>query len=79
MTKKDWKEAHWELLVAVLLVIGTVLGVTIPLHIQSRNEMLEFRSEMNQMNDRTQDQIAAQNVRTDRLYEMFIDLLKKGN
>lgn len=75
----DWKEAHWELLVAVLLVMGTVLGVTIPLHIQSRNEMIQSRSEMIQINERIEDQITAQNARTDRLYEMFIDLLKKSS
>lgn len=71
MTKKDWKESHWELLVAVLLVMGTVLGVTIPLHVQSRNEML-------QINARIEDHIAAQDARTDRLYEMFIDLVKEN-
>jgi hypothetical protein len=47
--KKEW---HWEILVAIILVIGTVLGIVIPLHM-------------------------AESARSDRLYEMFIDLLKE--
>ena len=56
----EWKKSHWEMLISIVLVIGTILGVTIPLHIQNKTDM------------------AAQAARTDRLYEMFIDLLKQS-
>lgn len=79
MSKKSWKEWHWELLVAMLLVIGTVLGVTVPLHIQSRNEMLQYREEMIGITQELRECVASQNARTDRLYEMFIEQLNKKN
>lgn len=37
--KRDWKKIHWEMLISIILVIGTILGVTIPLHIQNKTDM----------------------------------------
>jgi hypothetical protein len=46
------EKIHWEFLVGVILVIGTILGVTIPLHMSLQNSTQNFmegiRQDMNQ-------------------------------
>ncbi len=65
---------QWQPLVELSLVLLTILGSTIPLYLHTDNKleagMQCIRQEMRQ-------EIQAQNARTDRLYEMFIQLLKE--
>ena len=53
--------------IQTLSIIATVLGSAFYIH---REVQIDIRS--------IRDEIKAQSMRTDRLYEMFIDLLKEG-
>jgi len=53
--------------IQTLSIIATVIGSAYYVHREIQSDISETRT-----------QIAAQSSRTDRLYEMFIDLLKEG-
>jgi len=53
--------------IQALSIIATVLATAYYIH---REIQMDIRS--------TRDEIKAQSLRTDRLYEMFIDLIKEG-
>lgn len=55
----------------VMTIVATLLGGIYYIHTDVR----EIRKDMQQQNER----IDAQALRTDRLYEMFVDLLKSKN
>lgn len=48
-------------------IIGTVITAAAYLHVQMKNEIKEIRAAL-----------STQGFRTDKLYEMFIDLVKEG-
>lgn len=47
----EGRKVYWEFLVAIFLVIGTILGVTIPLHLGMQNQVEAIRQDMNQFNE----------------------------
>lgn len=53
-------------ILAILSIIGTVLGSAYYIHREIQSDMRSFR-----------DEIRAQSARSDRLYEMFYELLKE--
>lgn len=64
--------------IQVLTIIVTLLGGIFYIH----SDIREIRKDMQQQNTRIDQQSARidqQNARSDRLYEMFIDLLKNKN
>lgn len=63
--KASERNIQWQPLIEMIIVLLTILGSTIPLYIHTDNKIDEMRRES-----------AAQSARTDRLYKMFIDLLK---
>lgn len=60
----------WQPIVELIIVLVTVLGSTITLYVHTDNKMHAQISEM-------REEVSVQNARTDKLYEMFIDLLKE--
>ncbi len=54
-------------LIQLLSILGTVLGSAYYIHREIQADMIIFREEMR-----------GQSARTDKLYEMFIDLIKEG-
>jgi len=58
----------WIQVVSVLgTVIGSVASAAAYLHVQIKNDMKEIRQAL-----------TTQGARTDKLYEMFVDLIKEG-
>lgn len=52
-------QIHWEVIVSMILVVGTILGVTIPLHMSLqedvraiREDVMEFHREMRDFHGR---------------------------
>jgi len=64
--EKIENKIQWQPLIEMIIVLVTILGSTIPLHLHTDSKIEEMRKET-----------AAINARADRLYEMFIDLLKE--
>lgn len=54
---------QWQPIAELVLMLATILGSTIVLYIHTDNKVSSL--------------VQAQNNRTDKLYEMFIDLLKE--
>lgn len=48
----DKKQIHWEILAAMVLFIGTVLGIVIPLHMQTNSQIMAIQQEMKDFHGR---------------------------
>ncbi len=72
---------NWQTIIELVIVMGTIVGTTVPLYLHTDNKMQEsikeIRQERAEQNIKNDQQAAQQAARTDRLYEMFIDLLKE--
>ncbi|HET9433042.1 MAG TPA: hypothetical protein VFO37_04760 [Chitinophagaceae bacterium] len=66
----ETQKIQWQPLVEMAIVLVTILGSTIPLYMHTDNKMAGIQKEI-------REEVQAQNARTDKLYEMFIDLLKE--
>lgn len=71
----------FSLIVSILLPLGGVLAFLYKelkeWRSETREETKEIRKEIVSQNERLDKNIATQSARSDRLYEMFIDLLKE--
>jgi|FreactTroBogLake_1042271.scaffolds.fasta_scaffold91047_1 hypothetical protein len=45
---KARKDFHWEIIISVGMMIGTILGVTIPLHLSLQSDIKEMHQEIYQ-------------------------------
>ena len=63
MSVKNESTIQWQPLIEMIIVLLTILGSTIPLYLHTDHKMEELRKETS--------------ARSDRLYEMFIDLVKE--
>jgi hypothetical protein len=48
----DKKQFHWEVLASMVLFLGTILGVVIPLHLQTQQQIAAIHSEMKDFHGR---------------------------
>jgi len=62
---------RWQPLIELIVVLATIVGTTVPLYIHTDNTTKEMISEIRR-------DMQVQNARSDRLYEMFVELLKEG-
>lgn len=63
---KESTRWYWQPVVEIVIVIVSILGTTLPLYLHTDSKIQAIHQE-----------IKEQNARTDRLYEMFIDLVKE--
>lgn len=61
---------QWQPLVELGLVLVTILGSTIPLYLHTDNKLENSLREI-------RNEVQSINSRTDKLYEVFIELLKE--
>ncbi|HET9433043.1 MAG TPA: hypothetical protein VFO37_04765 [Chitinophagaceae bacterium] len=73
----DKVKFQWQPLVELSLVLVTILGSTIPLYLHTDNKLEASIQAIRQDIAVVRQESAAQTARTDKLYEMFIDLLKE--